>query len=172
MGLEISWSDPRLRDWWQMLFDYVELPTFFVLRRLSRSAWRASYKNQSQWYKWLSKFGKHDGWELQDHNSRGSCDGKGCMIACHYRVSRPKPLVLKMTPLYTQCFQQGLSKRCKHSQRALEAALAHKQGCERAIIEDRATIARLLPRVEEMTKDLIKIKPAKRQRITLNISKP
>jgi len=171
MRLEISWSDPRLRDWWQMLFEYVKLPQFLCLRKMCRSAWRASYKNQSHWYEWLTVYGKHDGLELSNHNWRG-CDGLQCLIPQHYRSSRAKPRVLKMTPLYTQCFQQGLSKECKSAQRNLDAAIAHKQMCERSIVEDRATIARLIPKLEEMTKDLCKIKPAKRQRITLNISKP
>jgi hypothetical protein len=138
-----KWQHRAMRDFWGIVFDYVDFHDFLVLRSLCKLFWEHSMTNQRHWYNWLQRCGKPGGfrYELATHhkyNCKVYDSGGLCKDHRHYGDIQAVPLILKTVPLS----KQVLGQCAKRNQRVLNATMG-KAMQERDKFEQMAYIAKV-----------------------------
>jgi hypothetical protein len=118
------WQDPRLRDFWGLVMDYVHWHDFLRLRALCTMFYKKSMDNQCHWYFWLEHWGKPGGfrYNLATHvlpHCKAHERNELCKDHRHYRGIEKIPRILKTVPLS----KQVLSQCAKRHQRELNAIM-------------------------------------------------
>ncbi len=136
-----------MRDFWQLVLDYVDWRDFLCMRLLCKRFAELSLKHQRHWYNWLCFHGKPGGfrYDLATHNKYGCRvfdSGELCKDHRHYSDIQPVPRILKTVPLSKQVLQQC----AKREQRSLNALMGKAMrerdnferlvSCNRQIMED------------------------------------